>query len=160
MQPDFPCTLTEDGESSSSGAAQVVFSDYNHEVIELATIPNTQRNATTDKATFYSGDWHLMSEHMAQANHGTDVEFDLILSAETIYTESVSVELFKTIRRHLKRRGGVALVAAKSYYFGTGGSVHHFKSLVSQDATMVAHTVWESKDARSNVREILQLAFV
>ncbi|KAF0758154.1 hypothetical protein AaE_004026 [Aphanomyces astaci] len=142
------------------GAAQVVFSDYNHEVIELATIPNTQRNATTDKATFYSGDWHLMSEHMAQANHGTDVEFDLILSAETIYTESVSVELFKTIRRHLKRRGGVALVAAKSYYFGTGGSVHHFKSLVSQDATMVAHTVWESNDARSNVREILQLAFV
>ncbi|ETV86183.1 hypothetical protein, variant [Aphanomyces astaci] len=81
------------------GAAQVVFSDYNHEVIELATIPNTQRNATTDKATFYSGDWHLMSEHMAQANHGTDVEFDLILSAETIYTESVSVELFKVHER-------------------------------------------------------------
>ncbi|ETW07687.1 hypothetical protein H310_02144 [Aphanomyces invadans] len=142
------------------GAAHVTFSDYNHEVIELATIPNLQRNANANdltKATFYSGDWQLMSEDMLA--HGTDMEFDLILTAETIYTESVSVELFQTIQRHLKRRGGIALVAAKSYYFGTGGSVHHFKSLVAQDGTMVARTVWESNDAKSNVREIVHVSY-
>ncbi|KAF0693608.1 Aste57867_15473 [Aphanomyces stellatus] len=148
------------------GAAEVYFSDYNKEVIELATIPNVLRNASpivaAAKARYYSGDWQLVSDLMH--TQGVPPLFDLILTAETIYTESVAITLAQTIVRHLKR-GGVALVAAKTYYFGTGGSVHHFKQLIddvrSTDGRrlLVAETVWDSNDARSNMREIVRVTY-
>ncbi|CAK4086078.1 unnamed protein product [Aphanomyces euteiches] len=139
------------------GAREVVFSDYNSEVIELATIPNVLRNAPHAKphATFISGDWGLMADLLP----GGSADFDLILTAETLYTESVTVDLFHTIQRYLKKRGGVALVAAKTYYFGTGGSVHHFKQLIARDGSMSAQTVWESSDGRSTVREIVRVEY-
>ncbi|CAK4338217.1 unnamed protein product [Aphanomyces euteiches] len=138
-------------------AREVVFSDYNSEVIELATIPNVLRNAPHAKphATFISGDWGLMADLLP----GGSADFDLILTAETLYTESVTVDLFHTIQRYLKKRGGVALVAAKTYYFGTGGSVHHFKQLIARDGSMSAQTVWESSDGRSTVREIVRVEY-
>ncbi|OQR84913.1 hypothetical protein ACHHYP_20619 [Achlya hypogyna] len=140
------------------GAAHVLFSDYNSEVIDLATIPNAQRVASAhlNRATFYSGDWGHMSAAMTAANE--DTEYDLILTAETLYTEEVTIALLETIKRHLKP-SGVALVAAKTYYFGTGGSVHHLKSLIAATGTMVATTVWNGNDCRSNIREIVQVTY-
>ncbi|EQC39760.1 hypothetical protein SDRG_03186 [Saprolegnia diclina VS20] len=139
------------------GASHVLFSDYNSEVIELATIPNTMRCAgdRLHHASFYSGDWANVSEAMA-ANE--DASYDLVLTAETLYTEDVTISLLAMIKRHLKR-SGVALVAAKTYYFGTGGSVHHFKDLVAREGDMVATTVWNGNDCRSNIREIVQVTY-
>ncbi|KDO33764.1 hypothetical protein SPRG_01645 [Saprolegnia parasitica CBS 223.65] len=141
------------------GASHVLFSDYNSEVIELATIPNTLRCAgdRLQHASFYSGDWAHVSEAMA-ATGAIEDAYDLILTAETLYTEDVTSALLAMIKRHLKR-SGVALVAAKTYYFGTGGSVHHFKDLVAREGDMVATTVWNGNDCRSNIREIVQVTY-
>jgi hypothetical protein len=82
------------------GAAHVLFSDYNREVIELATIPNVIKNvpyyAETSLVTFYSGDWALVSTHIQKA-HSSNMKYDLILTAETLYTEAVSEELFQVL---------------------------------------------------------------
>jgi SAM-dependent methyltransferase len=81
------------------GAKRVVFSDYNKEVLELTTCPNVLRNAAPlyEHAAFYAGAWSSMSRFMADAEHlaEEEMQFDLILTAETIYTETVAVELYQ-----------------------------------------------------------------
>jgi hypothetical protein len=165
------------------GAAQVAFMDYNKEVLELTTCPNVWRNVQSDpalvsNAAFYAGAWQSVSELPEMQ----DQHYDVLLTAETIYTEAVALELFQvprvhvllfcmsavltslsvacqqTIKRHLHRsRDAVALVAAKKYYFGTGGSVQHFVELVTSDATLTARVVWEESDGRSNMRAIVEV---
>ncbi|OWZ16922.1 hypothetical protein PHMEG_0009211 [Phytophthora megakarya] len=147
------------------GAKRVVFSDYNKEVLELTTCPNVLRNVqqSYDRAEFYAGAWSSMSTFMEEVEHRTDeqMQFDLILTAETIYTEAVAVELYQTIKRHLRRAPHArALVAAKKYYFGTNGSVQHFVGLVRSEGVFRAETVWEERDCKSNIREIVQLTYV
>lgn len=66
----------------------------------------------------------------------------------------------QTIKRHLRRVPHArALVAAKKYYFGTNGSVQHFVGLVQADGVLRAETVWEERNCRSNIREIVQLSY-
>ncbi|KAF4028551.1 Lysine methyltransferase [Phytophthora infestans] len=146
------------------GADRVVFSDYNKEVLELTTCPNVHQNAQElyNKAEFYAGAWTGMSQYMKDVEHQTEdqMQFDLILTAETIYTEKVAVELFQTIKRHLRRSPNArALVAAKKYYFGTNGSAQHFVGLVQADGVFRAETLWEERDCKSNIREIVQLTY-
>ncbi|KAL3672565.1 hypothetical protein V7S43_001860 [Phytophthora oleae] len=148
------------------GAQRVVFSDYNKEVLELTTCPNVLRNVKDEpmysKAEFYAGAWSSMSQYMKEAELLSEeqMQFDLILTAETIYTEAVAVELYQTIKRHLRRSpNSRALVAAKKYYFGTNGSVQHFVGMVQADGVFKAETVWEERDCRSNIREIVQLTY-
>ncbi|GLE08584.1 hypothetical protein PINS_up019869 [Pythium insidiosum] len=117
------------------GANHVAFMDYNKEVLELTTCPNVLRNTQGDA-------------------------FDVLLTAETIYTEAVAIELFQTIKRHLRRSPtAAALVAAKQYYFGTGGSVQHFMGLVHSDDALQAQVVWEESDGRSNMRAIVLVTY-
>ncbi|CAH0486111.1 unnamed protein product [Peronospora farinosa] len=148
------------------GAERVTFSDYNKEVLELTTCPNVLRNVDKQlfkKADFYAGAWSSMSRYMEEVEQQTheQMQFDLILTAETIYTEAVAVELYQTIKRHLRRASNArALVAAKKYYFGTNGSVQHFVGLVQADGVFRAETVWEERDGRSNIREIVQLTYL
>ncbi|KAL4093996.1 hypothetical protein PRIC1_011425 [Phytophthora ramorum] len=146
------------------GAQRVVFSDYNKEVLELTTCPNVLRNAQQldSKAAFYAGAWTSVTRFMQDVEQQSEeqMQFDLILTAETIYTEAVAVELYQTIKRHLRRAPNArALVAAKKYYFGTGGSVQHFVGLVQADGVFRAETVWEERDCKSNIREIVQLTY-
>ena len=84
------------------------------------------------------------------------------------------------LRAHLRAPGGVALVAAKRYYFGTGGGVAAFKSQVAACAPRAApaaeasgrcggepppqlrlraHTVWVAEDRQSNIREIVRVVW-
>lgn len=64
------------------------------------------------------------------------------------------------IKRHLRRSPtSMALVAAKKYYFGTGGSVQHFLDLVRSEGVFRADVVWEESDCRSNIREIVRVAY-
>uniref|UniRef100_A0AAV1UB55 protein-histidine N-methyltransferase n=1 Tax=Peronospora matthiolae TaxID=2874970 RepID=A0AAV1UB55_9STRA len=148
------------------GAELVTFSDYNKEVLELTTCPNVRRNVDEqmfERAEFYAGAWSGMSQYMETVELKTQdqMQFDLILTAETIYTEAVAVELYQTIKRHLRRAPNArALVAAKKYYFGTNGSIQHFVGLVRADGVFTADTVWQERDGRSNIREIVQLTYV
>ncbi|CAI5734349.1 unnamed protein product [Hyaloperonospora brassicae] len=150
----------------AGGAGLVTFSDYNKEVLELTTCPNVRRNVGEQmfsRAEFYAGAWRGMSRYMETVELKTpdQTQFDLILTAETIYTEAVAVELYQTIKRHLRRTPNArALIAAKKYYFGTNGSVQHFVGLVQADGLFTAETVWQEHDGRSNMREIVQLTCV
>lgn len=54
---------------------------------------------------------------------------------------------------------GVALVAAKSHYFGVGGGTAAFAAAVAADGALQAERVWECADGASNKREIWKLRF-
>ena len=99
------------------GAGLVTFSDYNKEVLELTTCPNVRRNVgeqTFSRAEFYAGAWRGMSRYMETVELKTpdQTQFDLILTAETIYTEAVAVELYQ-VRRS---RGDVVFVWLVQFY--------------------------------------------
>lgn len=65
------------------------------------------------------------------------------------------------IKRHLKRSpASRTLVAAKKYYFGTGGSVQQFMDMVAADGELAAELVWEERDFRSNIRDIVEVKWV
>ena len=53
--------------------------------------------------------------------------------------------------------GGVALIAAKTYYFGVGGGTAAFVDLVNKEGGMRVATVATLDDGASNKREILEL---
>lgn len=55
---------------------------------------------------------------------------------------------------------GIALVAAKSYYFGVGGGTATFAERVRRDGILEVRSVWASGDGDGSVkREVLELKF-
>ena len=54
---------------------------------------------------------------------------------------------------------GVALVAAKSHYFGVGGGTAAFAAAAAADGALQAARVWCCEDGASNKWEILRLSF-
>lgn len=93
--------------------------------------------------------------------------FDLVLSADTIYSGASIGKLWALTRDLLEPEGGLALIAAKSYYFGVGGSVAQLKAAVEADGTgaarglrYTARTVAQFADGKSNVREIVRIEAV
>ncbi|KAG8460138.1 hypothetical protein KFE25_014283 [Diacronema lutheri] len=97
--------------------------------------------------------------------------FDLVLSADTIYSPASIGKLWALVRALLQPEGGVALIAAKSYYFGVGGSVAQLKAIVEAEderdarggsgrVRYSARTVAQFADGRSNMREIVWIEAV
>ncbi|XP_046677912.1 histidine protein methyltransferase 1 homolog isoform X2 [Homalodisca vitripennis] len=132
------------------GADQVYFQDYNADVLKYATIPNLQLNAEPNQLTrcrFFSGDWESFAKL-------ADFTCDLIVSSETIYNPDNYLKLHDTIQRLLKP-SGTALVGAKSYYFGVGGSTRQFEKLVKERDVFDVEVVWRCSQGVQ--REILKL---
>ena len=115
------------------GARAVSLQDYNYEVINCVTIPSVlcnERNLSLcnpSLCNFYSGSWDTLREAVPQS-----VKFDVILTSETIYSESSQTMLLSAMKSLLKLNGTI-FVAAKSYYFGVGGSSAEFQEMVSTD---------------------------
>ena len=80
--------------------------------------------------------------------------FDLILSADTLYFKDTYDALIRTIKTIL-HRDGVALIAAKRYYFGVGGSTADFRQVVAKHGGLSVTTLRTIQDKTSNIREIL-----
>jgi hypothetical protein len=80
--------------------------------------------------------------------------FDTILSADTLYSESTMPTLIRVLRQLLHRTGH-ALIAAKRYYFGVGGSTAAFRQLLARYGDMSCELVAVYEDGASNIREIL-----
>mmetsp|Transcript_7065 Transcript_7065/g.12224 ORF Transcript_7065/g.12224 Transcript_7065/m.12224 type:complete len:295 (+) Transcript_7065:117-1001(+) len=148
------------------GADGVVLQDYNREVLEELTIPNVEANlarhllsspseppAVEGAVRYLAGDWGLLDPLLPPRS------FDLVLTTDTIYNTASQPKLFALIKHCLKREGGIALVAQKSYYFGVGGSIHQFEEMVRQDGEMKIEMVQTFADGSSNVRAILKLSF-
>ncbi|KAF9965458.1 Histidine protein methyltransferase 1 [Mortierella alpina] len=107
-----------------------------------------------NQSKFFMGDWSGLVELMAFKDDAD--KYDLILTSETIYAEESHPKLYATIKNSLKR-GGKALVAAKTFYFGVGGDILSFRRLIEKDGVFNVKVVFS---AQAFVRrEILELTF-
>ncbi|KAG0061717.1 hypothetical protein BGZ89_011215 [Linnemannia elongata] len=105
------------------------------------------------QSRFFLGDWSGLVELLG---FKSEDKYDLILTSETIYAEESHQKLYATIKSSLKR-GGKALVAAKTFYFGVGGDILSFRRLIEQDGVFDIKVVFS---AQAFVRrEILELTF-
>lgn len=144
-----------------SGAAITVH-DFNEEVLRSASAPNVSMNmakhaesqgaSNSTPPRYIAGDWGSIPSIV-----GADA-FDVVLSSETVYAEEQLRPLARCIISVLKD-GGVAFIAGKTYYFGVGGGMQAFRTVVAQTAKEMSvcvsiDVVKELRDGRSNVREI------
>lgn len=110
------------------------------------------KSETLQRCKFYAGDWSKFVE--ATAN---DTKYDVILTSETIYNTENYGKLLDVFKSKLKD-DGVALVAAKTYYFGVGGGCRDFERLIKDDGNLQSEVVFVVSE---NVpREILKVKFV
>ena len=78
-----------------------------------------------------------------------------MLTSDTIYTTKTYAPLCSLIKRHLAP-GGVAVVGAKRFYFGTNGNVNTFAAaLKAAPYNMACESVAVFEDGASNIREVL-----
>ncbi|KAF9136121.1 Histidine protein methyltransferase 1 [Mortierella sp. 14UC] len=106
------------------------------------------------QSRFFLGDWSGLVDLLGFKSD--EDKYDLILTSETIYAEESHEKLYATIKNSLKR-GGKALVAAKSFYFGVGGDILSFRRLIEQDGVF---DIKVGFSAQAFVRrEILELTF-
>lgn len=139
------------------GAALLALHDYNEDVIESVTLPNLALNGFGGDARVrcFSGDWDSF-----EAPEACDLPgFDVILTAETVYSPAAAHKLARCISRILaKSNGSVAWVAAKSYYFGVGGGTMAFTEACGPLGLSV-HPAIVIDDGKSNVREIVRVTW-
>ena len=97
--------------------------------------------------------------------------YDLILTAETCYTESACRDVAALLGRLLKPKTGIALVATKRFYFGTGGGAACFKQacaaqrplqvpgdpLLASGSLLAVRVAQVVDDGKSNIREVLEV---
>ena len=131
---------------AKESATEVVFQDYNEEVLRNVTMPNFKRNCADKNSKFYSGGWADYSE--------LGGGFDLILTADTIYSVASYDSLLEAIRTTLNSTGE-CYVACKAFYFGVGGGTEFFTS-AAQAKGFAVECVKEILEIAS-VRHILKL---
>uniref|UniRef100_A0A1I8PYU0 protein-histidine N-methyltransferase n=1 Tax=Stomoxys calcitrans TaxID=35570 RepID=A0A1I8PYU0_STOCA len=144
--------------------AKVTFQDYNKDVLEKITLPNVLLNTlleveeeeetydfdkVIENTRFYSGDWQKWSN----LTEGSQL-FDMILTSETIYNAQNHQKLLNCLCDKLTVDGKV-YVAAKTYYFGVGGGLRQFESLIEKDQRLSFKSVWLSTEGVN--REIILL---
>lgn len=85
-----------------------------------------------------------------------DVKFDRILTSETIYNPKNYVKIINVLSNKLKPDGHCYL-AAKSHYFGVGGSLRQFEQALREDGAFHSETVFACHE--NVAREILRITF-
>lgn len=138
------------------GCWEVCFADFNEDVLRRVTWPNVlmnSRHGSSLNARYVAGDWLSLCDAL-----GPDSTFPLILTAETCYTEAHCAELAHLINTHLPHVGsdGLALVACKRFYFGTGGGAATFKKECAA-LGLLCTVGLVVDDGRSNIREVLEV---
>lgn len=120
-------------------ACQVDFQDFNEQVLRIVTVPNVIANGMesrpedgdtvqidpTIQSSFFAGDWRDLK-------HIITKKYDMVITCETIY-DAGSIPALLELIQHCLVDGGVALVAAKSFYFGCSGSLLSFLDLVRKN---------------------------
>ena len=128
----------------------VHFQDYNTEVISNFTIKNYHKNCghhEKHNVEFFAGDWSCVSAKLSK--------YDLILSAETIYSIKSQEKVLRVLLDHLADKG-VAYVASKRHYFGVGGGVIDFQNLVDSSDSLKCDVVWSCETGL--LRDILKIS--
>lgn len=158
--------------------------DYNRSVITRLTMQNVAANASAwstrqqaatsssgqgsggaagsaggtgaaSRARYFAGSWEALPGLLAE--RGLHHSYDLVLTAETIYSLEAIQSLYRCIKACLRPTAGVAYVAAKSYYFGVGGGTAAFRKVVEADGCFECQLAAVVDDGQSNKRELLRL---
>ena len=139
------------------GAKCVHFQDYNEEVINYFTIPNVVINvekcsdnsdsSLVDRCRFFSGDWESFAVVVG-------CKYDVVLTAETIYSSHSHPRLVNTLVE-LTDAHSMILLAAKTHYFGVGGTINGFRMLLERSGNFKTIVVKETSSAIR--RQILQI---
>ncbi|KAE8750664.1 hypothetical protein FOCC_FOCC002644 [Frankliniella occidentalis] len=160
---DLGCGAGLLGIAALKYGAAVVFQDYNKEVLDSCTIPNVLLNLSDEESQrlinnksqggpnceFYSGDWSSFSDKL-QEQRNSEIKFDYILTSETIYNPQNYNKLIDVFKKFLKTSGSVyplwsciakygicfVYLAAKTYYFGVGGSLREFETTMAKDSSL------------------------
>ena len=164
----------DDAPSGADDGCSVLFSDYNEFVLRDATVPNivlnmdSERPCPNDEIEWktvqgcvgcVSGDWMDLSNRLQAGSLDDtgsatpihlplDGRFDLILAAETTYTEESAMDTAKLLGRHLKVETGVGLVATKRYYFGVGGGADAFRQAAANITVQTTSEEGDKGDCR------------
>jgi 2-polyprenyl-3-methyl-5-hydroxy-6-metoxy-1,4-benzoquinol methylase len=151
------------------GAAEVTLQDLNAPVLLRLAAPNVSRNAgaaAAARVALLAGGWEAMlgalrGEGAAEGGCGDAGAhlrrgFDVVLSSETLYREEAHATVAALLAA-LLRPGGVALLAAKRFYFGVGGGTRRFMASAAPAAGLRCEVVAVVEDGRSNVREVLRV---
>ncbi|PAV56212.1 hypothetical protein WR25_01289 [Diploscapter pachys] len=110
------------------GAPKAVFQDYNRFVLECFTKKNVELNGISqERVEFVGGPWSETKNLVEEKS------FDFILTTETIYSEDHYGTLLDLFNYALAD-SGIILLAAKTYYFGVGGSVAAFLDATTKHA--------------------------
>lgn len=132
--------------------------------MEFLTVPNVFLNEDSAVASecteFYSGDWASFldllctkkQDEMSSAKKlklDSEMRFNFILSSETIYNKC-NYEKIYNILNGLLEKDGTAFVAAKTYYFGVGGSVSDFKKFIEKDNLFDCTVCWKTQEGKFN----------
>eukprot|EP01039_Chlorochromonas_danica_P002149 gene2149-2344_t len=148
-----------------NGYEHVTFTDLNNDVIEDFTWPNILLNCPAllnccdrdrsddgdNKIQCFSGDWKALSEELGGKT------FDLILSAETLYSPQTCREVAMFLGNHLSPTG-CALLATKRFYFGVGGGSHELEdAIANQKLDFRVELVATFEDGQSNIRDLLSV---
>lgn len=72
-------------------------------------------------------------------------KFDVILSSETIYNPSNYKKICNIIKE-LLQSDGIAYIAAKSIYFGVGGSTKEFSDYILNDHVLQCEVCWSTNE--------------
>ncbi|KAJ2007162.1 hypothetical protein GGI02_003743 [Coemansia sp. RSA 2322] len=117
-----------------------------------------------DRCEFIAGDWALIEQELrAQRREHT---FNMVLTSETIYDVDSYAKLHDLLCCVLAKPDSaridgrcvpMALVAAKSIYFGLSGSVLSFQQYVQRRGVFDVTSIWQS--GGSMPREILRLVW-
>jgi SAM-dependent methyltransferase len=114
---------------NGSVVGRLTLQDYNLAVLKHVTLPNCSANGIPlEKIDCIYGDWLGIDALLPVQG------YDLILASETIYRPE-SYAVMTAIIKHALAPQGTALIAAKDYYFGLGGSVDQFTRHISTAQT-------------------------
>lgn len=174
------------------GYENVTVSDFNQEVITGVTWPNLYHNCYLGKILSYnyisysffyfhpnflsiflvdssrcsqisclSGDWLCHSAYLMKGSE-REREFDLILSAETLYSQESTEKIFYYLYHHLSLHG-IALLANKRFYFGVGGGTDELERILTKnneqriDKLFKMEVIRSYQDGKSNIRDIIKV---
>ena len=112
-------------------------------------------SGAASRARYFAGSWEALPGLLEE--RGLQHSYDLVLTAETIYSLEAIQSLYRCIKACLQPTTGVAYVAAKSYYFGVGGGTAAFRQLVEADGRFDCQLAAVVDDGQSNKRELLRL---
>jgi len=149
------------------GCKRCVFQDLNADVLASATSQHVLANMnasafSSSRCSLVAGDWFddALMKLIRSESTRDDGMYDLIITAETLYTPALVSRLFFMLDNLLSSSSdrSLAIVASKRYYFGTGlgGGTSLLLSMCDRKGSKLsAKVVRVLEDGASNIREVL-----